>query len=786
MIYMLKKEELRKKFSKDWEKHYKIEFLVNQGFVRKICPKCGKGFWTLDPERKFCPDQPCSFYEFLNNPPTKKKFEYLEAWKAIEDFFIKNGHTSLNRYPVVCRWYPLFFTIAGIIDFYRLENGNVVFDFPANPVFVNQPCLRFKDISNVGITGKHYTCFVMVQQSSIFNGKEGYWKEKTIELDFNLLNKVFGIKPEEIVFVEYLWVGPGALGPSLEYFVRGLELGNAVFTEFLYENSKIKEMERKVVDMGAGLERFAWISQGTPTSYDVVFSPVLKVLKKKTGVKYDEEFFFKYSKFAGSLNIGEVKNIEKARKIIAEKLNVTSEELKEKIEPLEALYSICDHTLGLTFAICDGALPSNLGGGYNLRVILRRALSFIEKFNWNIDLVEVCRLHAKNLKPVAPELLESMEEVEKILKIEKKRYEKSKERARRIVEKIVKSGEKINEEKLVKLYESEGITPEVLIKTGLKIKLPSDFYTRITEKHEREGIKKEEVKFDLRDLPKTKILFYGEPEVLEFKAKVLKVFDNNFAVLDQTAFYPTSGGQLHDKGFIDGKEVLNVQKIGEIIIHQLKEGVEENKTVFCKVDKKRREILRKHHTATHIINYSARKVLGRHIWQHGAEKDVDKARLDITHFESLNEEEIKKIENLANEIVERNLPVKIEFLPRNEAEKKYGFRIYQGGAVPQKTIRIVSIDDLDHEACGGLHCNSTKDVGFILILKTKRIADGLVRLEFCSGDLAFNYLKEKEKILKEVSEKLGVSEEKVPEAVEKLFEEWKKKRKKVRKLRRRK
>ncbi len=786
MIYMLKKEELKKKFSKDWKKYYKIEFLVSQGFVRKICPKCGKGFWTLDPERKFCPDQPCSFYEFLDNPPTKKKFEYLGAWKAIEDFFIKNGHTSLNRYPVVCRWYPLFFTIAGIIDFYRLENGNVVFDFPANPVFVNQPCLRFKDISNVGVTGKHYTCFVMVQQSSIFNGKEGYWKERTIELDFNLLNKVFGIKPEEIVFVEDIWVGPGALGPSLEYFVRGLELGNAVFTEFLYENSKIKEMERKVVDMGAGLERFAWISQGTPTSYDVVFSPVLKVLKKKTGVEYDEEFFFKYSKFAGSLNIDEVKNIEKARKIIAEKLNVTSEELKEKIEPLEALYSICDHTLGLTFAICDGALPSNVGGGYNLRVILRRALSFIEKFNWNIDLVEVCRLHAKNLKPVAPELLESMEEVEKILKIEKKRYEKSKERARRIVEKIIKSGEKINEEKLVKLYESEGITPEVLIKTGLKIKLPSDFYKKITEKHEREGIKKEEVKFDLRDLPKTKILFYDEPEVLQFKAKVLKVFDNNFVVLDQTAFYPTSGGQLHDKGFIDGKEVLNVQKIGEIIIHQLKEGVEENKTVFCKVDEKRREILRKHHTATHIINYSARKVLGRHVWQHGAEKDVDKARLDITHFESLNEEEIKKIENLANEIVERNLPVKIELLPRNEAEKKYGFRIYQGGAVPQKIIRIVSIDDLDHEACGGLHCNSTKDVGFILILKTKRIADGLVRLEFCSGDLAFNYLKEKEKILKEISEKLGVSEEKVPEAVEKLFEEWKKKRKKVRKLRRRK
>ena len=107
----LTKEKLRGEFAKDWEKYYKTEFLVNQGFVRKICPKCGKGFWTMDAERQCCPDQPCQFYEFLGNPPTTKRFDYIQSWRVIEDFFKKNGHASIRRYPIICRWRPdLFFT----------------------------------------------------------------------------------------------------------------------------------------------------------------------------------------------------------------------------------------------------------------------------------------------------------------------------------------------------------------------------------------------------------------------------------------------------------------------------------------------------------------------------------------------------------------------------------------------------------------------------------------------------------------------------------------------------
>ncbi|RLG53757.1 MAG: alanine--tRNA ligase, partial [Candidatus Hydrothermarchaeota archaeon] len=583
---MLEKKKLLKKFNKDWEKYYKIDFLVEKGFERKVCPKCGKGFWTLNPERKHCPDQPCQFYEFLGDPPTRKRFDYIQAWKVIEDFFKKNSHAIIRRYPIVCRWRPdLFFTIASIIDFQRLEKNRVVFEFPNNPLLVPQFCLRFNDITNVGVTGRHYTCFCMIGQHSIYNGKEGYWKDRCIQLDFDLLTKPFGIDPEEVVFVEDLWVGPGAFGPSLEYFVRGLEIGNAVFTEFLTSGSSAKEMKEKVVDMGAGLERFAWITQGTPTSYDVTFEPILRYLEKRTGIKYDAEFFLRYSKLAGSLNLDEVRSIAKMRKDVANRLGVTVELLNQKIKPLEGLYAISDHTMALTFAISDGLLPSNVGGGYNLRVILRRALSFIDEFDWDIDLVDVCELHARHLKLMCPELSEHIDEINRIIEIERKRFHETKLRTKKIVESIVQKGETIDEGRLIELYDSEGITPELIKVYKPELKIPVDFYTKITEKHmgEKKIIIKESV--DVSNLPPTQLLVYDDQKKLEFQAKVLRMIDDRYVVLDKTYFFPEGGGQKSDIGFIEDFPVSDVQKIGDVVVHRVLGKLEEGKTVNCRINK---------------------------------------------------------------------------------------------------------------------------------------------------------------------------------------------------------
>lgn len=778
------KKQIIKKFQNNPERYWQVELFKQKGFIRKKCSNCGKFFWTLDANREVCDDQPCRNYEFIGNPPTNKKLSYNETWKTVEKFFVRKGHTSIRRYPVVCRWYPLFFTIASIIDFYRIENGNVTFEFPANPLIVPQFCLRFNDISNVGVTGKHSTVFCMIGQHSLYDGKQGYWKDRCIELDFEFLTKELGIKPEEIVFIEDMWIGPGAFGTSLEYFSRGLELGNAVFTEFTGTPNNYKEMKEKVIDMGAGLERFAWITQGTPTHYDVTFEPVLRYMIRELGLKIDFDFFSRYSKISGVLNIGEVRNIEKVRKKVAQQLGVSVDVLNQKLKSMEALYAIADHTMALTFAISDGALPSNVGGGYNLRVISRRVFSFLDENKWLLDLVKVCELHARHLREFSPELMEHIDEINTILDIERKRFTNTKLRTKKIVESLVEKGEVIDENKLLQLYDSEGITPELVKEYLPDLKIPEDFYTKITEKHMKEEEKTERPMFDLTGLPPTKLLFYEDPRKYEFKAKVIKVIENQWIVLDETYFYPESGGQKADMGFIDGNPVIDVQKIGNVVIHKIIGNVKEGKEVECRINTFRREVLMRHHTATHIINAAARELLGEHVWQHSTEKTPEKARLDITHYDNLTEQQVEEIEKKANEIVLKNLRVKKEVLLRQEAEKRYGFRIYQGGAVPSKMLRIVSIGNIDHEACGGIHVDNTKEVGFITILKTKRIQDGIVRLEYCSGDVAEKYLKEKEKFLKETGQILKVKEDDIPKSVEELFNKWKETRKELKKLRR--
>jgi len=763
------KEEILELFKKKPERFYKVKLFDELGFKRKRCKNCGKFFWTLT-DQEICNDSTCRPYEFIGNPPTKRPLDYFETWQTIEKFFVENGHTPLKSYPVVCRWFPLYFTIAGIVDFYRLTDDKLDFEFPANPVILPQICLRFNDLANTGVNSRSYTCFGMVQQSSLFDGKQGYWKDECIELDFRLLTEAFGIKPEEIVFIEDAWIGPSAFGPCLEYHVQGLELGNAVFTEFLGTPENFVEMEKKVVDMGGGWERFTWITQGTPTSYDCVFGPVVEKLKKLCGLKEDKSLE-NYWKHAGLLSFDETSDPNAIRSLVAKRLNMSLEDLERKVSRFEAMYALADHTRAIVFAISDLGIPSNVGGGYNLRVILRRAFDFIEKLGLEVKVEEIASWHIDYLKKMFPNLEDRRECIEKIIKIEEERYKKTKEKSRRLIESL--AGKKLSEEELIKIYESEGITPE-----SLGIKVSPLFYTRLTQKHEKPVEAGEKFPFDVSALQPTKVLYY-QP-VYEFEATVVKAFDN-FVILDQTAFYPTSGGQVHDTGFINGMEIKEVIKVGKVVLHKIEGTLKEGEKVYCKVDENRRKILRQHHTATHIINAVARKVLGEHVWQHSAYKDVDKARLDITHYDALSEEEVEKIEAEANEIVKEDLPISIEILPRGEAERKYGFRIYQGGAVPEKELRIVSIGEIDHEACGGLHCNSTGEVGWITILRTKRVQDGVVRLEYCSGDVAISYLKEKEKILSEVAKKLEVTEEKVPEAVEKLFKEWKSKRKELKK-----
>ncbi|MGI0004100.1 MAG: alanine--tRNA ligase-related protein, partial [Candidatus Nitrosotenuis sp.] len=604
----MNKEEILAKFSSDPNRYYKVKLFAEQGFVRKSCSVCKKFFWTLDSGRGACPDHSDDTYSFIGNPPTSKRFDYTEAWKQVESFFVKNGHTSISRYPVVCRWRDdLYFTIASIVDFQRVMGSKVVFEFPANPLVVPQTCLRFKDIENVGVTGRHFSSFCMIGQHSIPNNK-GYWKDECVDLDFRLLTDAFGINKNEVVFVEDVWAGGGSFGSSLEYYVRGLELGNAVFTEFQGELGKHTVLDQKIIDMGAGLERFAWITMGTPTAYDCCFGPITQKLFQKSGIDADSKILTRYfTEIAKSLE--KYQDLSQVRKAAIKASNLTEENLNKIVTPLEGIYMIADHLRTLIFAISDGALPSNVGGGYNLRIILRRIMATMDRLGLRLDLDELIDAHIDYLKKTYPELEQYREEVKTIIGIEVGRYHESKSRMEKIAQNIKGQKKTLNVDDMIRLYESDGITPDYLKEYQVISEIPDTFYTKLSDLHQSEK-KKDVEEFELEGIIDTELLFYKD-DPMKFDAKVIRVLKNKFVVLDRTSFYARGGGQEPDHGKMNGVDVVDVTKHGGIVLHELngtppKEGA----TVNCDVDESRRQRITKHHTSTHVINSSARNVLG--------------------------------------------------------------------------------------------------------------------------------------------------------------------------------
>jgi alanyl-tRNA synthetase len=730
------KKEILSKFSTDPERYYKVKLFENEGFMRKSCTICKRFYWKLDGIRSTCHHHCDDPYSFIGNPPTKKRFDYTQAWKEVESFFQKNGHTSVNRYPVVCRWRDdLYFTIASIVDFQRVMGSKVVFEFPANPLVVPQTSLRFKDLENVGVTGRHFSSFCMIGQHSIPNS-QGYWKDECIDLDYRLVTEQFGVDKKEVVFVEDVWEGGGSFGSSLEFFVKGLELGNAVFTEFQGDLSNYRTLDQQIIDMGAGLERFAWITMGTPTAYDCCFGPITSNLIEQTGIDTDSELLVRYFTEIAK-NFERFSDLSEVRKNAIKSAGLSNEQMDKIITPIEGIYLIIDHVRTLIFAISDGALPSNVGGGYNLRIMLRRIISTMNRLSLKFDINDMIDMQIDYLNDTYPELEETREDVKTIIAIEADRYENSKSRMQKIVSKL---NQKPTVDDLIRLYESDGVTPDYLKEMKVISDIPSTFYSKLSELHQSKK-QKEQDQLSLEGLPETELLYYAD-DPKEFDAKVLKSFDQ-YVVLDRTSFYARGGGQEPDHGTIEGFDVVDVSKHGNIVLHELKEGtIKEGDTVSCIVDSKRRGDITKNHTSTHILNSSSRSILGSWVWQHSAFKEEDHARLDITHHSALTDDEIVKIENLANSVVKKNMSVTIENFDRGTAEQKYGFKIYQGGIVPVKSLRIVTIEDFDVEACGGTHVKKTGEIKLVKITRTKRIQDGVVRIEFVSGDTALDYAKQ--------------------------------------------
>lgn len=775
---------------------YQLDYFKENGFVRKQCPKCGKNFWTRDPETEFCGDPPCVAYSFIGAPVFKKEYDISTMRETYLSFFERHGHTRIKRYPVIARWRDdIYLTIASIADFQPFVTSGQV-PPPANPLTISQPCIRLDDLDAVGRSGRHLTTFEMMAHHA-FNsrGKEIYWKDRTVELCDSLLAEL-GLDLNAVTYKESPWAGGGNAGPSVEVLVAGLELATLVFMDLKQvkcgsidiKGETYEKMDNYIVDTGYGLERFVWASKGSPTIYDAVFPKVVNELMSLAGIEHEIEnpeyanIFSQNARLAGVMDISGQANLLQLRKLVAENIGTTVEKLQKIMVPVETVYAITDHSRCLAFMLGDGIIPSNVKAGYLARLVLRRTLRMMKDLDLRIPLSEIIEMQISNF-PEYPEFRERLDTIREIVTLEEEKYAETIERGKKLVRKTAlhfkEKKEKIPLGELIQLYDTHGIPPEitreVAKEAGVDVELPDTFYSLVAKKHSK-AEEEEQEKLPL-DIPPTRKLYYEYPEREEFEAKVLEVIGNKI-ILEQTLFYPEGGGQPADHGTLIKDDyvanVVDVQSINGIIIHETDSdfGFKKGDTVKGKIDMERRMAHTRHHTATHIVNEAAKKVLGRHIWQTGAQKSTDRARLDVTHYKRITDEEFKEIELLANKEVMKNLPVIIKWMDRIEAEKKYGFVLYQGGVPPGKEIRILQVGD-DVEACGGTHVLNTGKIGSIKLIKTERIQDGVERIEFSAGEAAVKQWQERDDLLNKSSETLRVSPEHLPDTVNRFFEEWK-------------
>jgi len=785
-----------KRFPKE---EYSIPFFKEEGYVRKLCPKCKEYFWTQNPDQETCGEatpEGCASYTFINNPPTRKSYSLREMREAFLSFFEKHGHTRIKPYPVVARWRgDIYLTHASIIDFQPYVTEGIA-PPPANPLVISQPCIRMVDIANTGPTfGRHLTIFEMGGHHAFnYPDKEVYWKDQTVRYHHEFITKELGVKSEEVIYKEDVWVGGGNAGPDVESIVRGLEVDTLVFMQYKVINNEFVKLPIRTVDTGYGIDRYAWLSQGVPSCFHAVYGSLLDKIFEMAGVGgIDNDLLMKVAEVSGLVSLDKTASRLKARRRIAEIVGMKVNKLDKFLRPIENVFAVTDHTKCLSFMLSEGIVPSNIQEGYLARLIFRRTYRLLKMLGMTDKLYDIMNMQINFWSKDYPHLKEVRNEIMEILSVEKEKFQETIKRGGGLVKRIAgelktKSISEIPVETLTELYDSHGLPPEIIKqfaeKEGLKAEIPENFYALIAERHMQAPRKVEEAKPEekletaISNLLETELLYYQDQYMIEFKAKVVKAIDNEYVVLDKTCFYPEGGGQPADIGYLvfDGNkvEVVDVQKVGKVIVHKVKgTPPKEDSIVKGVVDWKRRYDLMKNHTATHIVNGAARRVLGQHVWQFGTQKGVDRSRLDISHYRRLTLEEVNKIEKLANQAVLQNIPVETSWMPRSEAEKLYGFRLYQGGAVPGKEIRVVKIGEWDVEACAGTHLKNTGEIGFIKIIHSERIQDGVERLVYSVGIPALKAVQENEEKLWKLSTILNAPLDKLDKTAEKVVKELK-------------
>lgn len=727
-------------------------------------------------------------------------------------YFKKNGHETAASDSLIPSGDPsLLFTSAGMVQFKKHFLGQTKLTF--RRAASCQKCLRTSDIDRVGLTARHLTFFEMLGNFSFGD----YFKKEAIAWGWEFLTQEAGLSPKSLYASVYkeddealaLWkkilpeskivrlgeesnfwnMGPtGPCGPCSEVlFDRGeklmppghvcpgpgcdcdryMEVWNLVFTQFdRKEGGKLEPLPQKNIDTGMGLERLSVAAGGKSSAFEIdYFQSLISEIKKLIGPKASEK--------------------------------------KQRI--------ISDHVRACTFLISDGVLPSNEGRGYILRRLLRRAL----REGWTEGkkepfLHELAQGVVRDMAEAYPELPGRLSAIRSIMKTEEENTLSTIEAGTKTLESEVRkaAGKKeaggtlgkvsLSGEKVFQIYDTYGlgkeIQSEIVRDWGGELVYSEPEYEKAREAAvtaARAGWKGSGEK----DLGAYSALYkkhgntvFKAYETLELETRVLAILKDGKevselkqgmegeAILSETPFYAESGGQVGDKGTLEGSnfsaEVLDTQKPYEgVIAHPVKVtrgNLKAGDKVSAKVDKALRRHTMRHHTATHLLHAALRRTLGEQVSQAGSLVSPEKLRFDFTFPRALEPAEISAIEFQVNSAVLENIPRKRSEEPLEEA-RKLGALAFFGEKYGSKVF-VVNYGEASTEVCGGTHCLFTGEIGAFKITSQSSVGSGIRRLEAVAGIKALEYFSAQEKILRDLAGKLKSSLEDIPQKVEKLNE----------------
>ena len=814
-----------------------LQVFHDNGYTRRQCRVTNLWFWTCDPHRDTCGDTEEDEYTFIGAPIisgfTQSGRELKDAMReAFISFLEEREHTRIEPYPVLARWRDdIHLTIASIADFQPHVTSGAV-EPPANPLAISQPCIRLNDVDAVGRSGRHLTTFEMMAHH-VFNrpneGRMFYWMEECVQYCHDLLCGTFGINPTEVTYVENPWSGGGNAGAAVEVIVGGLELATLVFMD-LHEDEdgdvEIKgvnysEMPLQIIDTGYGLERFCWAAAGTPTIYEAIYPESVAWLKEQAGFSATrfnmnqgelDALLGEMSRLFGIMNIEAGSDGDRMREVFLARLeergySIDAEMFASITDPLSRIYAIPDHMHALVNMLGDGLVPSNAKAGYLARMIARRVLRMRDELELEISLADLaCHHLEKNYS--ATRMKQTQDGLLTILKGEEERYNEMLRKGNQVVKTAIKdipqNASELPDGILFTINDSHGIAPDLVMNIASNLgwknlSLRTGFNAEMAERHAamakaaaKEVAAKPLVE-NIPDLPQTVPLYYEDVSQQNFEASVLACLDlvgedipesaTHGIILDRTCFYPEGGGQEGDYGSLTcdsaSHSVLDTRKVGDLVIHLCTGPFEIGDMIHGELDWDRRRQMMDHHTAVHIVGGAARRLLGPHIYQAGANKSVESARLDITHHRRLSRKDLDEIEALANEVIQNVPRTEKITLDRKDADRKYGFDLYQGGAPKGSDIRILRISDHDIQACGGTHHDDPGRIGQIRIIRSNAVQDGVERLHIVAGQAAMVHARAQEDILRNAADVFQVPADELPTAANRFFSEWKEQRKRI-------